>query len=118
MSRGIPSPDGHRRPELQISTRRVDSDLVVTIEGEIDHATKQQLTSAILGADDAAVVTVDFSLVTFMDSSGIHVLEAAHRHLALRGTQLRLVNVGAHTRRVLEIAGVRGLLCPDDREPA
>ncbi|MFE7838754.1 STAS domain-containing protein [Streptomyces sp. NPDC057474] len=54
---------------------------MVTLRGETDHAVTNELTEALLSYNGATPprTVVDLSGVTFMDSSGINVLIAAHQ---------------------------------------
>jgi anti-anti-sigma factor len=50
-------------------------------------------------------VVLDLRGVTFIDSSGIHVLIRSHRHAESRGAHLSTVVGGAPCRAVLEMSG-------------
>ncbi|MEW2304193.1 STAS domain-containing protein [Streptomyces sp. NPDC006655] len=80
---------------------------VVTACGEIDFDGAPQLLDALTAHDAAAHATVlDLSDVTFMDSSGVNALIAAHHAAQHHGGQLRLAAPGPH---VSEIFGIVGL---------
>ena len=74
------------------------------LEGELDLATSQDLLTAIRGrpADDEPL-TLDFSDITFMDSSGLRALLEAAKD---RGDDqlLVIVDPSPQVRRVLEIS--------------
>ncbi|GAA3310380.1 STAS domain-containing protein [Streptomyces cinereospinus] len=93
---------------LSITSASTDGIRVLTVRGEIDHDTAPQFQRAlILGGDATAPRTVlDMRGVTFMDSSGINTLVAAHQEAA--GTQgwVRLAALAAPVQRVLEIVGL------------
>jgi anti-anti-sigma factor len=55
-------------------------------------------------------VALDLGDVTFMDSSGLHVLLATTRRASLVGADLRLVRVSARVRRLLELTGTEAVL--------
>lgn len=87
------------------------------LEGELDLATSQDLLSAIRARpDDDRPLELDFSGVSFMDSSGLRaLLEAAKgrqdRHL------LVILDPNRQVRRVLDISlpdGAPGLLVSGD----
>lgn len=89
-----------------------DDDLVITptadgisVSGEIDTHTAPSLAAAIAAADRREL-TLDFSGVEFIDSSGLRVLIQAHRKAAESGGTLRLSNPSAMVRRVLDISGL------------
>ncbi|WP_308460673.1 STAS domain-containing protein [Streptomyces sp. Ru72] len=66
--------------QLSVVSNTTDGIRVLTLAGEIDHHTSQTLRQA-LDASDAPRprIVVDLSRVTFMDSTGINILIAAHR---------------------------------------
>jgi anti-sigma B factor antagonist len=84
---------------------------LVRFNGDLDIATAPQLQRALDDAAGADVVRLDLSRVTFMDSSGLHVLVRAHAMATTAGT--RLIISGAlqpAVRRTLELSGVGDLL--------
>jgi anti-sigma B factor antagonist len=85
----------------------------VAVVGEIDMDTASELddvlNSALADRATSAVV-VDLSGVSFLDSTGIHVLLARHHAAAESNVSLVLVNVRHNVSRVLEITGVLRLL--------
>ena len=105
-------------PGEQFSTELgVDGDtVVVTIAGELDMATAPGLrdTFAALLASRPKRVVVDTAALSFVDSSGLAVLIAAERRTRDQGGELRLRNVTEATQRLLELAGVAGLLQVED----
>jgi anti-sigma B factor antagonist len=93
---------------------------VVTVRGEIDVATSPRLRtelSALLGRG-ATEITLDFSGVTFVDSSGLGVLVGALKRLRDGGgtddaRALRIVGVQPAVRKVFEITGLQPALLAD-----
>lgn len=82
------------------------------LEGELDLATAEDL-GAVLGTarSDGRPLVLDFSKVSFMDSSGLRALLAAVRSRAGQGP-LVILNPTAPVRRVFDITlpdGVPGL---------
>jgi anti-anti-sigma factor len=55
-------------------------------------------------------VIVDCTDLTFMDSSGMHVLEDARDALETQGREIHVVNVGRKPRRVFEVLGFTDML--------
>ena len=89
---------------------------VVVISGELDIATAPQLGSCL---EDLAGknVTVDFSGVTFMDSTGINVLVTADKRVKTLGGEIVLHGVQPAQMRVFEIVGLVGHLNFDGDQP-
>jgi anti-anti-sigma factor len=77
---------------------------------EIDSATAPQLSAQLADLDTSADVLLDFSDVSFCDSTGIRVLLAALKSQMAGGGSLRLVNVNPAVARVFEMTGLRNLI--------
>lgn len=90
--------------------------VTVVPEGDISLETVDVLRTVlrnVVDSQDVAQVDIDMSAVTFLDSSGIGVLVAAHRAAAARGARLTLREPAAMVRMVLEIAHLDGILMGD-----
>ncbi|MGW2835972.1 STAS domain-containing protein [Streptomyces sp. NPDC001286] len=88
---------------------------MLTLAGEIDHHTGDTFRQALDTTGTARPrIVIDMHLVTFMDSSGINILIAAHQTLSQAGGWLRLAAVGTTVKRTLSIVGVDALIdCHD-----
>ena len=101
---------------MPITVTSRDGALTIALSGEIDHQVARNMMDAITGAIAErlpARLVLDLSGVTFMDSSGIAVLLRARRQLAHSGGILRVVNIPAQARRVLDAAGIGRLISLD-----
>ncbi|MFJ9909808.1 STAS domain-containing protein [Streptomyces sp. NPDC101152] len=95
-----------------VSTTTDDGIRVLTLTGEIDHDTGPILRQALSTSD--TLVVLDLSQVTFMDSTGINILIAAHHALAQAGGWLRLATPTGTVLRTLQIVGVDSVIdCRD-----
>jgi anti-sigma B factor antagonist len=92
-----------------VDVGRVDDGDLVTVEGDIDLATAPRL-EAVLGRCDSARVVIDLGRVRHVDSSGLRVLLATHDRLDRAGRTLVLRNPSAFVQRLLNLAGLDGLL--------
>jgi anti-anti-sigma factor len=99
---------GAARPGLSIDRTSVDDIRVVILRGEIDHAVTNELTEALLSFGSVARprTVVDLSGVTFMDSSGINVLIAAHQAMSDAQGWLRIAGAQDSVLRVLQLVGL------------
>ena len=86
----------------------VDGSGALLVRGDIDIASGPTLDSHLARAEAGTPITLDLSDVDFIDSSGLRTLLTATRRASQRGTVLRLRNVGATVRRMLEITGTEG----------
>ncbi len=81
---------------------------VVQPVGEIDSAVADEFHATVTEAGDwgRGCLAIDFSEVTFMDSSGISVIVAAHKQARIEGGQLVIGGLTDWVRRVLDVTGV------------
>ncbi|NKQ26793.1 STAS domain-containing protein [Streptomyces galbus] len=84
---------------------------VVSLHGEIDHNAKDLLRES-LGPLDArpAHIVADLGRVTFLDSSGITVLIAAHQQIVDAGGWLRIAAAEDMVREVLHLVTVDAVI--------
>ena len=83
--------------------------LACYLSGEIDHHAAQSLRREIDAQIDARMpelLTMDFSDVTFMDSSGVGLILGRGRYMASLGGRLTIQNPPAAVRRMLELAKI------------
>ena len=101
---------------MPITVTSRDSELTIALSGEIDHHAARELMAQLdqtVAERLPAHLVLDLSGVTFMDSSGIAVLLRALRQMKQVGGSLRVSNIPAQARRVLDAAGVGRLITLD-----
>lgn len=85
------------------------SELVVMLSGEIDHhsvsAMRQDIDDAIERQQPKKLV-LDFSGVTFMDSSGIGLVMGRYKLVSSLGGGISIVNTPKNLRKVMRLAGL------------
>jgi len=99
--------------QFHCTSERLGDALVVTPFGDIDRDTAPALTQALTAAIERAggdPVEVELRHVTFMDSSGVGALLAAHRDAGSARTTLRVRNPTPAVRIVLDVTNVWQLL--------
>ena len=99
-------------PELSIDTSWDDAGHAhLTVGGEVDLATQDELRQALLDVVDkgASAVVVDLAAVGFLDSSGL----AAIISPIARGTVVRVEGALPNVRRVLEVIVLDGFTVAD-----
>ena len=85
--------------------------VTVLVTGEVDLDTAPAVRDEVLRhLHGGATVHLDLGDVTFMDSSGLHVLLATSRRAAEVGADLQLARVSARVQRLLELTGTDGVL--------
>ncbi|QEC48590.1 STAS domain-containing protein [Baekduia soli] len=95
------SPSVNFRVEVR---KRPDDSYVVVVFGEVDVASAPRLEAAM---PDADVIVIDLKSVTFMDSSGLHLLIRAHQHARDQGRTFALDRqLSPSVQRLLELTAM------------
>jgi len=98
-------------PTLELSVIAEHTRARVCPRGEIDLASAGLLDAQLdeLWASGWTEVVADLRQVTFLDSSGLHVLLAHHRRAAERGARFSIINGPGPVARVLALTGMNGV---------
>jgi anti-anti-sigma factor len=92
-----------------IETSQEAGRLIVRPCGELDLATAPDLEQLVLGRlADGARVVLDLRGLSFMDSSGVRVLVAAHARASDDGGELTILRPerGGAVDRIIEVSGI------------
>ena len=84
-------------------------DLTIHMVGELDHHAARRAMKSIaewIEQNLPSKTTLDFSGLTFMDSSGIAIVIRAKRRMDALGGKLMVANIPRQAARVLETAGL------------
>jgi anti-anti-sigma factor len=88
--------------------------VAVVLGGEVDTATAPEVEHALIGAirrNDAMVLIVDMTAVTFIDSSGLGALVRAFERNRQAGRgRVAIVSQDPHLTKLLEITGLERVL--------
>ena len=99
-----------RQDQLTVEIACCAGRVTLRVTGEIDMSTAPSVHEAAICAIRLhPTLDIDLSAVTFMDSSGLHVLLATKKRADIRGGSLRLLHPTPAVMRVLEVTGVDGL---------
>ncbi len=97
-----------------------DDHLTAILSGEIDHHAASGMREEIdrkAGQAKPKLLTLDFSQVTFMDSSGIGLIMGRYRLMqALRGS-LTVLDLSQQMKRVVNLSGVGQLVPLENSRP-
>ncbi len=84
------------------------------LSGELDHHTAKSMREAIDEAVELnmpSLLVLDFSGISFMDSSGIGLVMGRYRNLQKTGAALHISGASANIYKVLKLAGIEKLAC-------
>jgi len=95
---------------------------LLRLAGEIDYSSAPAFDALLQSLDDAQVVTLDFSGVTFFDSSALGCLIRLRDRMRAAGSDgtIQLLHPSATVRRILEVTGLDRVFVavPDDAPEA
>lgn len=95
-----------------LKTEYKNNVLTAFIDGEIDHASAVKIRAEIDSAAQSlkpSTLCLDFSGVSFMDSSGIGLVMGRYRQMKLLGGALHVTNVPDRMYRLFAMSGIEGL---------
>lgn len=88
------------------------SELILYVTGEIDHHNARrirELADGLIQQKHPSMLNLNFSGVSFMDSSGIGLIMGRYRTMQLYGGKLKVTNIPKDLRRMMELSGLSGL---------
>jgi len=86
-----------------------DNSIVAYLSGEIDHHSAKDIREEIdktIESTKPAKLTLDFTSVTFMDSSGIGLVMGRYRLMQMINGKVIVKNASMHIRKVMRLAGL------------
>ena len=99
---------------MSVKVEVKDKTVVAFIDGEVDHHTAKGIRSEIdsaIEANQPNQTVLDFSAVTFMDSSGIGLVMGRYKIMQEIGGTVTIQNPPSHIKRVMQIAGLDKIAC-------
>jgi len=94
---------------MNLQFENKDDKLVVYMVGELDHHSAEEVRNKIdgrLDRENIVKLVMDFSGVTFMDSSGIGVVIGRYRKLNIKKGSVCIAKVRDSVKRVFELSGM------------
>lgn len=104
---------------MKTEYKKEDKLLLLKIEEEIDHHTSEKIRKRVdyeIQVHIPKKVIVDFSNVTFMDSSGIGMLIGRYKLVSMFGGKMSMINVKPTIKKVFEMSGVLKLIPIEEAE--
>jgi anti-sigma B factor antagonist len=101
---------------LRVEARHEGTEVIVTVDGELDYSTAERFMACILEMLDTKPrsITVDLHRITFSDSSGLSALLRAHGLAFVDQVAFRIKDPSPGLRRRLELTATKDLLLPDE----
>lgn len=93
--------------------------IVVRLNGELDHCCAQSVRRELDGMlQDQSIRTLilDFTTLTFMDSSGIGVILGRYRILRDRGGSVAVIHMNQHVSRIFHMSGMDRIIKQLDKQ--
>jgi stage II sporulation protein AA (anti-sigma F factor antagonist) len=89
-----------------------DTELTAVLSGEIDHHSAREIRESI---DEAAskvkpkLLSLDFSAVQFMDSSGVGLIMGRCKLMQLWAGRVKIINMNPKIEKIVSLAGLNQL---------
>ncbi len=95
------------RPQpFAVDVQRRNDVVTVQPHGELDMATVETLRAALDGVENVGRLVLDLRGLSFMDSTGLHLLVALHERARREGFQLTLVAPAAPVNKAIQVSGL------------
>ena len=95
---------------MPVTIKNKNGILTAIIKGEIDHHTvpeiRELIDDAVVSVENAEELVLDFSDVTFMDSSGVGLVMGRYRLLSGMGKKLKVVNLSPRDYKIMKMSGI------------
>jgi anti-anti-sigma factor len=95
------------RPQpFAVDVQRRSDVAIVRPHGELDMATAETLRAALDAVENAGRLVLDLRGLSFVDSSGLHLLVALHERAQRDGFQLTLIAPAAPANKAIRLSGL------------
>jgi len=94
---------------MYLKFEKQENILIATLSGELDHNSAEEVRVKIddrIDRDNIEKIILDFSRVTFMDSSGIGAVLGRYKKLSNKGGVLCIAEANKNVNRIFELAGL------------
>ena len=88
------------------------NEMSYVLSGELDHHSARlarENIDSLIQQKKPSVLRLDFSEVSFMDSSGIGLIMGRYRRIHLYGGDLKVVNIPQELERIMTLSGLKVL---------
>ena len=106
----IISPKTKGREKMPVVIKRKNEYLYAFLKGEIDHHTapeiREAIDDALSSSESAKTLVLDFSEVSFMDSSGVGLVMGRYRYASTLGKKVRVDNLDNRNYKIMQMSGI------------
>ena len=104
---------------MTLSARKRGPEVVIVVEGEIDHSNAEALrTQLTMARNGAHRIRLDFTRCEFIDSAGLGLVLHTARAVREEGAELSVTNLKGEVGRLFELTGMLVEGSPIVRAPA
>ena len=98
---------------MPVQIKLKEKTMLVLLKGEIDHHSapdmREAIDDAIITNDAAKHIILDFSAVSFMDSSGVGLVMGRYRFITPMNIKLRVDNLSNRDYKIMRMSGIEKL---------
>lgn len=98
--------------KINVEIKFENSTMLALLAGEIDHHTASKIRSLLdveIQNNNPKFLVLDFTNITFMDSSGIGLIMGRYKLMQYINGNLKIVNPSPQIRKVMSLAGLNRL---------
>ena len=107
---------------MPVTLKFKNGTLTAYIKGDIDHHTvpeiRDTIDDAFVSAENTETLVLDFSNVTFMDSSGVGLVMGRYRLVSGKGKKLKVDNLSKRDYMIMKMSGIEKLAEINQRKEA
>lgn len=95
--------------KINIEIKLENSTMLAVLTGEIDHHTASKIRSLLdveIQNNNPKFLVLDFTNITFMDSSGIGLIMGRYKLMQYIGGNLKIINPSPQIKKVMSLAGL------------
>jgi len=98
---------------LRLSFETISQNLIVRLDGELDHHTAEEIRNEIdkeIDKNNSKNIIFDLSNMNFMDSSGIGVVIGRYKKVSKLGGQAAVVHMNSRIERIFKMSGLLNIV--------
>ena len=105
---------------MPVTVKNKSGVITALIKGDIDHhsapAIREAVDDAVISSDCVKMLVLDFSGVTFMDSSGVGMLIGRCKQMHYRTGTSKAIHVNDRVRKIFRLSGLEHMIAIEEEE--